>query len=61
MDLNGRPVTLEDLAARLAELKENEIGKVAILSGEKANVQDVVSAMDAIETADLSSILVAGK
>ncbi|PTW61610.1 outer membrane transport energization protein ExbD [Breoghania corrubedonensis] len=61
MDLNGRPVTLEDLASRLAELKENDIAKVAILSGEKANVQDVVSAMDAVEAAELSSILVAGR
>lgn len=61
MDLNGRPATAEELASRLAELKENEIARVAIWSGEKANVQDVVSAMDAVETAGLSSILVAGK
>ena len=61
MDLNGRPVTAADLPARLSELKENEISRVAILSDDKANVQDVVSAMDAIEAADLASILVAGK
>ncbi|MEI2384013.1 biopolymer transporter ExbD [Breoghania sp. JC706] len=61
MDLNGRPVTAAELPVRLSELKENEIARVAILSGEQANVQDVVGAMDEIEAAGLSSILVAGK
>ncbi|MDJ0932743.1 biopolymer transporter ExbD [Breoghania sp.] len=61
MDLNAQPVSADDLTARLEKLKQNEIERVAISSGGKANVRDVVSAMDAVEKIGLSSILVGGK
>lgn len=61
MDLNGRRLDLDALPAGLAELKEREISRVAIWTGEKASVQDVVSAIDAVESAELVSILVSGK
>ncbi|WP_321339671.1 biopolymer transporter ExbD [Breoghania sp.] len=61
MDINGQSVSAETLAGMLADLKESETTRVAIWSGEDASVQDVVSAMDAVVAAGLSSILVAGK
>ncbi len=60
MDLNGRAVTSEDLAARLSELVEQDGKTVAIWSGPDAQVQHLVSALERVRGAGLATVVVTG-
>ncbi|MEP2759797.1 MAG: biopolymer transporter ExbD [Roseibium sp.] len=60
IDLNGLPLAKPDMAARFAELSTTENAIVAIWSGPKSSVQDVVDVMSVARKSGLKTVLVTG-
>jgi biopolymer transport protein ExbD len=59
LDLNGLPLVKADLSHRLSDLDTDAV--VAIWSGPRASVQDVVDVMSAARRTGLGTVLVTGK
>lgn len=59
LDLNGRPLARSDLANRFAGLKKEAV--IAIWTGPRASVQDVVDVMSIARRTGLRTVLVTGK
>lgn len=60
IDVNGRPVTAEDLPGRFRELMAGGAQLVAIWSGPEARVQDVVDVMSAARGEGLDTVIITG-
>ncbi|MBO0345606.1 ExbD/TolR family protein [Roseibium limicola] len=61
MDLNGRPLSREEMPARFADVAAAEGKLVAIWSGPEATVQNVVDVMSAARRSGLDAVIVTGK
>lgn len=58
LDLNGKPVNLEELPAALSALAGESRLKVAIKPGTQAKLQDVVDVMERVRVEVVSDVLV---